>query len=167
MRSTRAPLFSAYCLLSEIRAAKGDFDSASSSLESAIRFSSDLQLEEASNLHPKIAQARELLEKLKKFSEIEAAQKGAYVTIAQLLQPAYADGYTEEARTLKMQGAVHLGILINANGDVESVIIFRGLGHGFDERAVEAAGKLKFSPATRSGVPISYWKQLVMEFNLR
>lgn len=159
--------FSAYSLLSEIHAAKGDFDSASMSLESAIRFSSDLQIEEVANLREKIAQAQELLGKLNKFAETEAAQKGADVTIPQLLKPAYSSGYTEEARTLKIQGAVYLGILIDTHGDVESVLIFRGLGHGLDERAVEAAGKLKFSPATRSGVPISYWKQLVMEFNLR
>jgi TonB family protein len=160
------PLFSAYCLLSEIHIANGDLNSASSSLESAIRFSTDAQSEGVSSLHEKIAQARELLEKLHQFSELEAAQKGNDVTIPQLLKPAYPS-YTEEARTLKIQGAVLLEILINANGDVESVILFRGLGHGLDERAIDAAGKLKFSPAMRSGRPISYWQRITVEFNLR
>ena len=67
------PLFSAYCLLSEIEIAKGDFDSATSSLESAILFSTNAQNEEVSSSRQKIAQARELHEKLKQFSELEAA----------------------------------------------------------------------------------------------
>jgi len=161
-----APLFSAYCLLSEIDIAMGALDAATSSLESAIRFSADAKSEEVSSLREEIAKARELLQKVKQFSELEAAQKGNDVAIPQLLKPAYAR-YTEEARTLKIQGAIMLGILINANGDVESVLLFRGLGHGLDERAIEAAGKLKFSPATRSGLPISYWKRITMAFNLR
>ena len=153
-------------MLSEINIAKGDLDSAASSLESAIRFSTDAQNEEVSSLREKIAHARELLENLKHFSELEAAQKGNDVTTPLLLKPA-SPGYSEEARALKIQGEVFLGILITANGDVESVLVLQGLGHGLDERAVEAAGKLKFSPPTRNGLPVSYWKRLTIEYNLR
>jgi len=39
-----------------------------------------------------------------------------------------------------------MGILVTESGDVDSVLIFRGLGHGLDEQATEVARKLKFSP---------------------
>src|SRR5262245_11366868 len=62
------PLFPAYYLLSEIYIAKGNFESAASSLESAIRFSTDAQSEEPLKIREKIAQAKDLLERLKQFS---------------------------------------------------------------------------------------------------
>jgi TonB family protein len=159
---------SAYYLLSEIDIAKGDFDSATNNLESAIRFSTGAQTdaENASSLREKIARARELVERLKQFSEVEAGQKGPDVTRPELLKPAHP-GYTDEARALKIQGEVLIGLLISSTGDVESAILIRGLGHGLDERAIEGARQLKFSPATRSGIPISYWQKLSMGFYLR
>ena len=60
-----------------------------------------------------------------------------------------------------------MGLLVTENGDVDSVLNFRGLGHGLDEQATEVARKLKFSPATRSDKPIPYWTKLSVEFNLR
>ncbi len=75
--------------------------------------------------------------------------------------------YTEEARALKIQGTVSMGLLVTENGDVDSVLVFRGLGHGLDEQATEVARKLKFSPATRSGKPIPYLKKVSVEFNLK
>lgn len=159
---------SAYYLLSEIDIAKGDFDSATSNLESAIRFSTGAQIdaENASSLREKIARARELVERLKQFSEVEARQKGPDVTRPELLKPVYG-GHTDEARALKIQGEVLIGLLISPTGDVEYAILILGLGHGLDERAMECARQLKFSPATRSGIPISYWQKLSMGFYLR
>jgi TonB family protein len=60
-----------------------------------------------------------------------------------------------------------MGILVTENGDVDSVLIFRGLGHGLDEQATEVARKLKFSPATQGGKPIPYWTKLSVEFHLK
>ena len=160
------PLFSAYCLLSEICIAKSDFAAATSSLESAIRLSTDTQIEEPSALREKLAQTRELLEKLRQFSEIDAGQNGQDVTRPQLLKPAQPR-YTEEARALKIQGAVSMFLLISATGNVESVMVLRSLGHGLDERATDAARNVKFSPATRNGLPISYWQKMSIEFYLR
>jgi TonB family protein len=57
-------------------------------------------------------------------------------------------------RALKIQGRVSIGLLVTERGDVDSVLVLRGLGHGLDEQAAEAARAMKFSPATRSGTPI-------------
>ena len=164
--SQGTPLFPAYRLLAEIDLAKGDFDAAITSLETALRFSPGGDTEDAARLREQIEQSRQFAENLKRFAVLEADQKAPDIVrpfLLNLAQPRY----TEEARALKIQGTVSMGVLVTENGDVDSVLIFRGLGHGLDEQATEVARKLKFSPATRSGKPIPYWTKLSVEFNLR
>jgi len=43
-----------------------------------------------------------------------------------------------------------MGLLVTESGDVDLVLVFRGLGLGLDEQATEVARNLKFSPATRA-----------------
>jgi TonB family protein len=164
--SQGAPLYSAYRLLAEIDLAKGDFDIAIASLETALLFSPDDRTEDATKLPDQIEQSREFVEKLKRFAVLEAAQKGPDI-VRPILLNSEQPRYTEEARALKVQGAVSMGLLVTENGDVDSVMVLRGLGHGLDERAEEVARKLKFSPATRSDKPMQYWIKLSVEFNLR
>ena len=164
--SQGTPLFPAYRLLAEIDIAKGDFEAAITSLETALRFSADADTADAARLREQIEQSREFAENLKRFAVFEAGQKGPDIVrpvLINLAQPRY----TEEARALKIQGTVSMGILVTENGDVDSVLIFGGLGHGLDDQAREVARKLKFSPATRSDKPIPYWTKLSVEFNLK
>jgi TonB family protein len=164
--SQGAPLFPAYRLLAELDLAKGDFDAAITSLETALRFAPDADAQDAAKLREQIEESREFAEKLKRFAVFEADQKAPDVVRPFLLNSAQPR-YTEEARALKVQGAVSMGILVAENGDVDSVLVLRGLGHGLDEQATEVARKLKFSPATRNSKPIPYWTKLSVEFNLR
>jgi TonB family protein len=62
--------------------------------------------------------------------------------------------YTEEARQLKLEGEVLLEVLFSANGQLHVNRVVRGLGHGLDEAAVAAAGKIQFKPASRNGSPM-------------
>ena len=62
--------------------------------------------------------------------------------------------YTSEARDLKLEGQVLLEILFTADGHVQVQRVVRGLGHGLDEAAVAAAGKMRFKPAMRNGQPV-------------
>ncbi|HZM91510.1 MAG TPA: TonB family protein [Blastocatellia bacterium] len=160
-----ASLFTAYRLLAEIDITKGDFDAAIVSLETALRLSSEPDPAEATRLRDEIDNSRELIEKLRKFADIEASQKKI-----DIVRPLQLNGgqprYTEEARKLRIQGPVFLAILITENGDVDSVLLFRGLGHGLDEQAMEVARNLKFAPATRNGQSIPYWMKLIIKFNL-
>ena len=160
------PLFPAYRLLSEIEFASGNFEAAISSLETSLRFSPAGDAEDTADLREKIQNSRVFVEKLKQFALLEAGQKAPDIVHPNLLTPSQPR-YTEEARSLKIQGAVSLGVLVTENGDVDSVLVLRGLGHGLDEQASEAARALKFSPATRSGKPIPYWMRLIIEFNLK
>src|SRR6266581_1594401 len=59
--------------------------------------------------------------------------------------------YTDEARSLKLEGEVLLEVNFTANGQLHVNRVVRGLGHGLDEAAVAAANKMRFKPALRNG----------------
>src|SRR6202162_3831180 len=62
--------------------------------------------------------------------------------------------YTEEARQLKLEGEVLLEVMFGANGQLHVNRVVRGMGHGLDEAAMAAAGKIRFKPAFRNGSPV-------------
>ena len=59
--------------------------------------------------------------------------------------------YTNEARTLKLEGEVLLEVEFAASGQLHVNRVVRGLGHGLDEAAVAAANKMRFKPALQNG----------------
>jgi TonB family protein len=62
--------------------------------------------------------------------------------------------YTDEARSLKLEGEVLLEVSFSANGTLHVNRVVRGLGHGLDEAAMAAANKIRFKPALRYGQPV-------------
>jgi TonB family protein len=62
--------------------------------------------------------------------------------------------YTDEARSLKLEGEVLLEVQFGANGTLHVNRVVRGLGHGLDEAAIAAANKMRFKPAQRMGQPV-------------
>jgi TonB family protein len=62
--------------------------------------------------------------------------------------------YTDEARSLKLEGEVLLEVSFAANGTLHVNRVVRGLGHGLDEAATAAANKIRFKPALRRGQPV-------------
>ena len=160
------PLVPAYRLLAEIDLASGDFEAAISSLETALRLSPAGDDEDTARLRQQIEQSRVFVEKLKRFAVLGAGQKSPDIVRPLLLNSGHPR-YTKEARALRIQGTVSMIILITEDGDVDSVLVLRGLGHGLDQRAAEMARTLKFAPATRSGKPMPYWMKLIVGFNLR
>jgi TonB family protein len=61
--------------------------------------------------------------------------------------------YTQEARSLKIEGEVLLEAVLQASGSLRVVRVVHGLGHGLDDNAVRAAEQIHFKPATRDGQP--------------
>jgi len=59
--------------------------------------------------------------------------------------------YTDEAKTLKLEGEVLLEVEFLASGQLHVNRVVRGLGHGLDETAAAAANKMRFKPAMRNG----------------
>jgi TonB family protein len=89
---------------------------------------------------------------------VNAAQKRPEPVRPALLGPEIISkpkpAYTREARALGLQGEVVLEVLFTAAGDVRVLTVIRGLGHGLDEAAVQAAEQIRFKPAQRDGKPV-------------
>ena len=75
--------------------------------------------------------------------------------------------YTSKARDEKVQGKVHLRVLIAADGSVKKARVLVGLPFGLSYQAIEAAQRLLFKPATVDGKPVAYWQNVEVEFHLR
>jgi len=63
--------------------------------------------------------------------------------------------YSDEARRERVEGVVTLAVIVTSAGDVATVRVIKSLGHGLDEKAMEAVRQWKFKPATKDGVPVS------------
>lgn len=62
--------------------------------------------------------------------------------------------YTAEAREKKIEGEVQLEVSFTSAGQIHVLRVVHGLGFGLDENARNAAGQIRFRPATRNGSPV-------------
>jgi TonB family protein len=74
--------------------------------------------------------------------------------------------YTDEARSMKLEGEVLLEVTFYANGTLNVNRVVRGLGHGLDEAAVAAAKKIRFKPALRYSQPVDSTAVVHVSFQL-
>jgi len=74
--------------------------------------------------------------------------------------------YTEKARQEQIVGTVVLRCVFASDATVKHILIIQPLPSGLTERAIAAAKKIKFVPATRDGKPVSMMMQLEYNFNL-
>ena len=74
--------------------------------------------------------------------------------------------YTEEARSLRLEGEVLLEVLFTASAEVRVLRVTRGLGHGLDEAAVASASHIEFRPALREGEPADQTVTVHIRFQL-
>ena len=74
--------------------------------------------------------------------------------------------YTAEARNLRIEGEVVLEVVFEASGKLRVLRIVRGLGHGLDEAATQAAEQIRFKPAKRDGQPSDYTAMVHIVFQL-
>lgn len=84
--------------------------------------------------------------------KVESASATQPVEITSKPDPAY----TQEARTLKLEGEVLLNVVFEASGQVRILGVARGLGHGLDQSAIHAAEQIRFKPARRDGKPVDF-----------
>lgn len=64
--------------------------------------------------------------------------------------------YTDEARKLGIEGEVQVSVIFRASGQVETVRIVKGLGHGLDEAALHAAAQIRFKAAVQEGHAVDF-----------
>jgi TonB family protein len=74
--------------------------------------------------------------------------------------------YTERARSSQVVGTVVLKAVFASDGKVKHILIVQSLPYGMTEQCIAAAKRIKFTPATINGQPVSMWIQLEYNFNL-
>ncbi len=74
--------------------------------------------------------------------------------------------YTEEARRNQITGMVILRVVFSRSGEVTNIRAIQTLSDGLTEKAIAAARKIRFVPATRNGQAVSMYMQLEYNFNL-
>ncbi|HVS14031.1 MAG TPA: energy transducer TonB [Thermoanaerobaculia bacterium] len=75
--------------------------------------------------------------------------------------------YTEEARQGRIQGVVLLQAVIDAEGNVSTVDLIKGLPLGLSESAIDTVRTWRFEPARRNGVPVPVFFTLTVSFSLQ
>jgi TonB family protein len=75
--------------------------------------------------------------------------------------------YTDEAKQMKIQGAVVLRVTFYANGHIQVLGVLRGLGHGLDEKAVGAVQQGRvIRPAMVNGKSLDSTTNITITFQL-
>ena len=74
--------------------------------------------------------------------------------------------YSDEARSLRIEGEVTLEVDFCATGQVRVIRVLRGLGHGLDEVAVRAAEQIRFKPAQSGGRAVDFRANVQIAFRL-
>jgi TonB family protein len=73
--------------------------------------------------------------------------------------------YTKEAQDSKFQGTVVLWLIVGEDGLPHDIRVQREVGHGLDQKAIEAVSKWRFRPGTKDGKPVPV--EVNVEVNFR
>ena len=74
--------------------------------------------------------------------------------------------YTEEARRTGVEGTVILRAIFSSDGEVKDLRVSQALPFGLTTAAIQAARRIKFTPAMKDGRPVSMYIQLEYNFHL-
>jgi TonB family protein len=74
--------------------------------------------------------------------------------------------YTEAARRAGVTGTVVLRAIFSSDGEVKSVRVSQALPFGLTTAAIQAARRIKFTPAMKDDRPVSMYIQLEYNFHL-
>ena len=74
--------------------------------------------------------------------------------------------YTDEARSLGIEGQVLLDVVFRASGEVKVNGVLKGLGHGLDDESIRAAQQIRFTPAMQQGRAVDFPATLHIVFQL-
>lgn len=74
--------------------------------------------------------------------------------------------YSKSAKEEGIEGTVLLWLIVNSQGFPEQVKVQKALGHGLDQKAVDAVRRWKFAPATKDGAPVAVMINVEVNFKL-
>ena len=75
--------------------------------------------------------------------------------------------YPATCRMARVQGRVFLKFVVNEQGNVQDVVVTRGIGSGCDEAAVRAVSAARFKPGQQGGKPVKVLMSLPISFYLK
>src|SRR5262249_36320186 len=70
-----------------------------------------------------------------------------------------------KARKAKFQGTVVLWVIVGVDGRTRDIRVYRSLGMGLDEKAIDAIRQWRFEPGRKDGIPVAV--QVNVEVNFR
>ncbi len=85
------------------------------------------------------------------------------VVITETPQP----GYTDAARENSIEGTITARVTFKADGTIGKIFLVNRLPHGLNQKAIEAARKIKFFPAIKNNVPITVIRKVEYNFKLQ
>jgi TonB family protein len=74
--------------------------------------------------------------------------------------------YSETARRAGATGTVVMQCVFGSDGEVRDILVRKALGYGLTTQAINAAKKIKFTPAQKDGRAVSTYMMLEYNFNL-
>jgi TonB family protein len=75
--------------------------------------------------------------------------------------------YSAEARDANYEGFCVLSVIVGSDGHPHDIKVVQELGHGLDEKAVEAVREWKFEPAMKDGKPVAVQTYVQVQFKLQ
>ncbi len=75
--------------------------------------------------------------------------------------------FTDEARRERFEGTCVVSLVIDEQGNATRVEVVVPVGHGLDEKAVEAVKRYRFKPATLQGKPVPLRVNIEVHFKVR
>jgi protein TonB len=75
--------------------------------------------------------------------------------------------YTPEAKEAKIQGAVVLTAVVNAQGRADDIKVTQSLDPGLDANAVAAVSQWLFKPGTKDSQPVDVAVKIEINFKLK
>jgi TonB family protein len=99
-------------------------------------------------------------------SNLERVYAVREVTQKAIIRKRPTPSYTKKAKKHNVEGTVVLKAVFSSGGKVTNIEVVKGLPDGLTEKAIEAAKKIKFDPATIDRRPVSQSITLEYTFNL-
>jgi TonB family protein len=74
--------------------------------------------------------------------------------------------YSLEARAASLEGTVFVSVVVGTDGQAHNLTIFKGLGLGLDENALEAIQQWRFKPGRKDGESVNVRATIEVNFHL-
>jgi TonB family protein len=98
------------------------------------------------------------------------AEGGVYRIGLRVSAPALVNkvepSYTEEARQSRISGMALVSLAVDAKGRARNIMVVSGLGHGLDQKAIEAVRRWSFRPGRKDGAPVAVRIKVAVNFRL-